>query len=73
MGGGAISVLFYERGAIRMMEEAESIRGLTLDYSKRPSEEAHLTFQDWQTRMACASAVFFVLGCAMGLLELWSN
>ena len=73
MGVGTISAIIRERTIIRNMEDANHILDIRLDYIERPSEEAGLTLQDWRTRMACASAIFFVLGCAVGLFELWSN
>jgi len=73
MGVGTIAVLVYERNRIRNMEEAESILDMKMDFILRPSEDAGLTLKDWRTRMACAAALCFILGCVTGLLELLIN
>lgn len=74
MGIGSLGGLIRERRLIRNMEEASSIHNYLQsnpwDFRRR-SEEAGLTLIDLRTRMACASAVLFVLGCAVGLIELW--
>jgi hypothetical protein len=74
MGIGSLGGLIRERRLIRNMEEANSIRDYWQSHPwdfRRRSEEAGLTLIDLRTRMACASAVLFVLGCAVGLIELW--
>lgn len=73
MAVGSFSNLLRERKTIRMMEDANSIWDFTVDHVRRPSEEAGLTFRDWQTRWACLSAAFFIFGCATGLVQLWNN
>jgi len=71
MGVGAGLWLFSERHQVRRMEEANSLLDVTIeDGVMRPTQLAGLTLKDWRTRAAILSAVFFVAGCAAGLLEL---
>lgn len=70
MGIGTGTALVVEARAIRSMEQANSVLDFQLGHIRSPTEQAGLSAKDWRTRMAVASAVCFVLGCLVGLIEL---
>jgi hypothetical protein len=71
MGIGTLAYLANERTVVRQMERANSWLEFHAGGAKSPTEKAGLTFKDWRTRMAIVSGGLFVLGCLIGLSELW--
>lgn len=71
MGLGTIIYLWSEGLAIRSMEEARSLLGIKTGQAKRPTESAGLSLRDVRTVMGIISAVLFVAGCTIGLIDLW--
>jgi len=71
MGVGTLAYLATERTVVRKMERANRWSQLPAGETKSPTEKAGLTFRDWRTKMAILSAGLFVLGCVIGLIELW--
>ena len=73
MGVGTGLYLLTIRRVGRLSERATRPQDLRGEAIKSPTEKAGLTFNDWRTRMAILSTGFFVLGCAIGLVELWAS
>jgi hypothetical protein len=73
MGAGTGRYLWTEGRIVRRMERATSVKKLPVGQSKSPREMAGLTFRDIRTKAALLSAVLFVLGCIIGLSELWAS
>jgi hypothetical protein len=71
MGIGTVVYLFTEGRLIRSVEPATDLLRIPSASVKRPTEKAGLTFKDWRTRMAILSAGLFVVGCIVGLAQLW--
>jgi hypothetical protein len=72
MGVGTGIFLWTEGRKVRAVERATSFRELPSGQAQSPSERAGLTLRNVRTKAALLSAALFVLGCIIGLSELWS-
>lgn len=72
MGVGTGLYLLKEGSVIHQMERAASVWGFAAGQAKSPSEKAGLALTDPRTCAAVLSAAFFVSGCFIGLVELWT-
>lgn len=72
MGIGTACYLFSEGRTIASMEQADSILGLPAGRGLRPSQKAGLALTDPRSWSAIVSAILFVLGCSIGLIQLWA-
>ena len=70
MGIGAAVSLIREATVLDKMQRAVSRMDFKLEDIKTQTEQAGLTL-DWRTVMALCSAALFVVGCIVGLIELW--
>jgi hypothetical protein len=72
MGVGAFAALVSEVRSVHSMLHANATSALDFKITdiQSPVEQAGRTFDDWRTRMALLSAIFFVSGCIVGLLLL---
>jgi hypothetical protein len=72
MGVGTSIYLWGEGRSTRFMERQPSVLCFRMDDAKSPSEKTGLTIKDPRTKAALLSAGMFVLGCVIGLVELWT-
>jgi len=73
MGIGTGMYLITESRTLHSMERSTSILDFKVGTSKSPTQHAGLTWQDWRTKMAIPAAALFVLGCFLGLIDLWES
>src|SRR6266446_6527821 len=67
LAAGALYSLIIQARIIRALEDAESVLHVTAGLTRRPSEEAGLSFFSIQTVMGALSAVTFFAGVGFGL------
>jgi hypothetical protein len=70
MAVGTAFYLIAERNRVRTLEEHPRLLDRPLGSTRRLSESAGLTFDDWRTRSAILAAILFVIGCVLGLIVL---
>lgn len=73
LGIGTGLYLWTEGAIVNSMETATSWRQFPAFKSKSPTARAGLTLKDPRTIAAMLSAVLFVAGCVVGLLQLWAS
>lgn len=72
MGVGAALSLLQESARARRLEGINHIGDIRMEDVMSPTEAVGLSFRNSKTLSACISAVLFVLGCIIGLINLWS-
>lgn len=72
MGVGTGMYLWGEGRSTRFMERQSSPLWFRINDIKNPSEKIGFTIKDPRTKAALLSAGMFVLGCVIGLVELWT-
>jgi hypothetical protein len=70
IGAGTAISLYQEGKALNDMQRALGVWDFKVDQIKASTDQIGLTF-DWRTGLVILSAVFFCLGCVIGVFELW--
>lgn len=71
MGAGSLLALVSEGKAIKRISRINSLLDMRMGDAQHPEVEAGLTFRDRRTLTALASGALFIIGCAVGFIELF--